>query len=286
MKIIIPSKDRACQLHLLIDSLQKNWPNLNLKDCIVPLAYPLDEKCHDGYLLLKQRFPEVTFISEYTIGFYVIIMDFLNRNEYVGFMVDDGVFYRKCILPPYLIEGLLKDDQILCASLRLGFNTTTQNYLTGEQQLPIDEYGINYLKGGINKYRWSNFSPHCNNGYMFSWDCTFWRSEDLKHYLEDKYFDGPRGMEAILSNPAGTRKEYSLNKPYFIVPDQSHYVVNSVNFVQKDPVPCAKYFSYSPKELNDIYLEGNVIDLDDFLSRCDDIQSCHTEIPFNFRRYE
>lgn len=292
MKIIIPSFDRACQLQLLLDSLVKNWHNLNLSDCIV-LYRASDRKYKEGYLLLNSRFPQVNFWNEdqedvdnLPIGFYSNLMQFIYTNEYVGFMVDDGIFYRPCSLTTGFITDQLNDQDNLFISLRLGTNTIVQNYLTNEEQTPIEEYGLASVGFGLHQYRWPCFGAHTNNGYMFSWDCTFWRSEDLKHYLEDKYFDGPRGMEAILSDPRGLRKEYFLKHSKAVIPYESHYVVNSVNAVQKDPVPCGKFFSFSPSHLNDIYLSGNVIDLDDFLSKCKDINSCHTEIPFTFRKYE
>ena len=48
MKIIIPSLDRSCQLHLLLESLQKNWKQLRQSDILV-IYKCSDEKYQAGY---------------------------------------------------------------------------------------------------------------------------------------------------------------------------------------------------------------------------------------------
>ena len=160
-------------------------------------------------------------------------------------MVDDGVFYRPTNLSPKMIEDVLSVEKNLCVSLRLGTNTIVQNYLTGELQQPFDKYGFTPTLHSLLSFKWGLHAPNTNNGYLFSWDCTFWNSQFLLTSIGDSKFGGPRGMESVLSGDNKLRQKAMTFHPNMVIPQFSNYVVNSVNAVQTDPVPCGKFYSHT-----------------------------------------
>ena len=79
IETLIFSKNRACQLELLLRSL--NIPAVVLYTC--------DSEFERGYEKLIGMYPEVEFILQ--TDFKIQVMDFVRRGEYVLFLTDDDV---------------------------------------------------------------------------------------------------------------------------------------------------------------------------------------------------
>ena len=76
------SKDRAMQLRLLLESLQKNF--IDLGDTHVLYSYSND-RFKNGYEKLKSEFPRVVFHTQ-SDDFYSDILDIVSlSNNYVSF---------------------------------------------------------------------------------------------------------------------------------------------------------------------------------------------------------
>ena len=288
MKILIFSKDRACQLNALLSSFQRNWPSLDFNSIVVLYTYS-NSRFQEGYEILKDKFAhKVMFDKETDFGCDLLI-NLIDTHRSVGFFTDDCVVYRKIEIDATFIDNMLADEQNLCISLRLGVeNSRVQNYLTGELHKSIKEYGatnINYKQ--MFKYRWGLFPPQSNPGYIGSIDGCFYDSQYVIDTLKNvTAINCPRSLEENLANNQAWRQKMMAEKLYMICPRFSNVVVNSINAVQTDAVACGQNFSYTPEMLNDIYLEDNVIDLDDLLAKCDNIEGCHTELPLTFKKYE
>jgi hypothetical protein len=81
-QLIIFSKNRACQLHLLLESIEKN--SNNIFDAIFIIFTYTNKDYFEGYNKLILRFPNVSFIVE--DDFYNNTMDRVNVEfEYTTF---------------------------------------------------------------------------------------------------------------------------------------------------------------------------------------------------------
>jgi hypothetical protein len=91
-QLIIFSKNRACQLHLLLESIEKN--SNGVFDVIYVIHTYTTKEYLDGYSKLYNEFPNVSFITE--DDFYSTTLETIDPTfEFVTFMVDDNIFYRK-----------------------------------------------------------------------------------------------------------------------------------------------------------------------------------------------
>ena len=289
MKIIIFSKDRAQQLDFLLSSMNKNWAGFPFADYHIIYTYSND-RFKEGYEILKNKrfgFVMPNFYKERDFNTDLLIY-LISEDNYLGFFTDDCVFYRQSELRPHFIENLLADEQNLCVSLRLGReNSLIQNYLTGEIHQKIDTYPFSHVNEyQLTKYRWGLFPSQSNPGYIGSIDGCFYYNQYVMDAIRNVNISCPRALEENLSNNKEWRNKMMSKKPYMICPRHSNVVVNSINAVQTDAVTCGQEFSYDPLTLNEIYLRGEVIDLEDFLEKCENIQGCHCELPLTFRKYE
>ena len=121
-QLIIFSKNRSCQLHLLLESLEKN--SKDLFDSIFVIYTYTEKDYFDGYNKIIESFPKVSFVVE--DDFFKDTMKLVSDNsfEYTTFMVDDNVFYRGLPISREKIFNLFNDQNkpISCFSLRLGLN--------------------------------------------------------------------------------------------------------------------------------------------------------------------
>ena len=114
------SKDRAMQLRLFLESLQKNF--VDLEDTHV-LYSCSNDKFNDGYEKLKSEFSKVTFHAQ-SDNFYSDILNIVElSNNYVSFFTDDDIIYRRVPLFSHILDYIF-DQPVACLSLRLGYNMT------------------------------------------------------------------------------------------------------------------------------------------------------------------
>ncbi len=278
IRILIPSLDRAAQLELLLRSLRENFldhENLHF----VILYKSSTPEFAAGYEKLKTAATplRVTWWAEK--NFEQQVKNFLhgNRGEIVGLLVDDCIFYRPFYGSVSEIPIWL-DDDTFCFSLRLGLNTTTQYYATGEQQQPLYTLGFDKFPNGFIRWNWKARPAHSNYGYIFSLDGHFYRADDLYHLTSDLTFHNPRAWESHIANSLAARN--SVKRKYFVADQVGHILVNSVNCVSKEKIPSGLLHSYTPEFLNDQYLKGQLICLENDYESVD--SGCHCELPIHF----
>lgn len=271
-----PSLDRACQLHFLLESVQRNAPGVFAFEPLVKASAP---EYMAGYLTLSQRFPDVKIFLEDLTDFENGFKDFLRRHagKAVALFTDDCVFYDRLSMPPNFFEV----SDVWCVSLRLGLNTTLQYYATGEQQAPLGRQEAFNVGGGFVGWDWKNRPVHQNYGYFISWDACIYRADDLLALAESIQFKNPREFEGILAGNEEIRK--NIPRRCMVAPAKSKVFVNTVNCVQQPGPPAGLLVSHSPAELNEKYLSGKVIDFDSLDLR--NIIGCHHELQFGFKDY-
>ncbi len=197
--------------------------------------------------------------------------------KYSGFLCDDCVFYRQV---PEFVPGELITQGTLALSLRLGVNTSVQNYLTGEMQHMLREFGYKYAYGDkFIKWKYKLHPRYNNYGYLVSLDGSLFKTDWLYDAVKDRQFESPRALEHQLNVDDMLRENAP---PWMMAPAEgSCLFVNTVNAVQTG-IPAGQFYPYSLEELNDRWLAGQVIALRSFDNI--HVQSSHLECPLIFEQ--
>lgn len=263
---VIPSKNRAAQLDLLIRSL-----NVNFCDTNIIVLYKVDNQKHqDGYDILINKYPNVIFIKENDDPIRLQILKIINNinKGYINFCTDDTVFYRAINLNTTELLNLISDD--VCAFIpRLGLNTIVQNYTSGEMQRVLIDYETVY--NNILKYNWINGNILHNYYYPSTQDgCVI--SIDFFKDIANFNWINLRSLEGTL---AIDRRKTMYGKPNLLIPSLSLCVNIPINAVQGG-LYCSDKVYQSVNEMNEKFLSGKVLSLDK--SDFSNIIGCHQEI--------
>lgn len=282
IKIFVPSYNRAAQLRLLLDSLNRNMPKHVM---CVEVFWKADGEFRQGYEKLIQdgylNFPNITLAwreENNILGqFYSFLIE--NHDDIVGFFMDDCIMYRKLTSCP---SSVFCTDDLWCFSLRLGLNTVLHDYLGSEEMEPVK---VIENEGEYVSYDMMQYSPLQNYGFCFSWDGCFYKAVDLLRFFNASKFDtdvtNPNSiLFQRIENYTQNRRDKLTLKPKFIIPKQSMVCCLNTSTTHAGSAGGRK-FNYSLKEMNDRYLAGQVIDFDklDFSN----VRSCHIEIPMEWK---
>ena len=165
---VVFSKDRACQLDLLLTSLERNG-----KDVFEPVVvYQATTADHEAaYEICRTRFPRVQFLPDTLVPLSVAAAA-LAYADLACFFTDDSVLYLSLPGKPQL------DDDVLCFSLRLGRNTTWCYPHGRLQRLPP------FMEtDAILKWNWKTAKR--DFGYPASVDGHVFRGHDINAALHD-----------------------------------------------------------------------------------------------------
>ena len=260
--LIIWSKDRACQLHLLLESLEKYSGNTFSKVFII---YTHSSKAYsDAYISLRKRFTKPIFIEE--SSFYNDTMRVLNENATnIAFSTDDNVCFDS-----FNLSYLSLKNEVF--SLRLGLNTLIQNHIAGTMQIPLNRY---VSDGDLISWNHLDFDPMVNYGYPCSLDMHIFNREKMLNIVKQFSFKNTNELE---SNLVRFRFEFSSISAF-----RSNKIVN---------IPCNNMSNYTQinlnnkyttESLNSMYLKNYVISLP--LLRKHRVIGCHQDIPYTLVKY-
>ena len=270
---IIFSKDRACQLDLLLYSIEKNFKDTDELYVIYKHTSDLFEK---GYDLLIDRFSynkQIKFVLESDFQKDTIRVCSEAKNKYLAFFVDDDIVYRPVSVSSFLEEAF--DENMSCVSLRLGSNTVIQDFYTDQPCVIPDIHGI-IEKGDYKVFIWSWVSlggHHTNFGYPFSVDGHIYPKEDICPIIQKYDYDTPNAFEG--------RFDKNWLKPNICCLEISSVVNTPLNLVGSSQNRAGEHFGVSLEELNTIYIRGSRISLEDM--DFSDIMGCHQELPIKFK---
>lgn len=266
-QVIIFSKNRACQLNLLLDSIKYNAISLFDK---ISVLYVADDDFKTGYEIVKQNHPTITFFLEKNFR-----RDFINliddEIETTTFLVDDAVIFEQILTEKIDIIRPVVEDYIIF-SLRLGKNCVYSHpanlhYTLGEHEIDGEYITFDYTKQQVGDFRY----PLSTDGHIFNTGL-------IKDLLIEIDFNNPNTLEANLqrfvftSSIPTTVKCFSESKLVSIP-------VNLVNNTFKNRYGLE--FGISEDELNNKFISGEKIDLHsmDFSS----VNGPHKEIKYNFK---
>jgi len=285
INVIILSKDRACQLDLLFQSIRRFCPSLFSEITVIYKASNSEYEIGYEKLFWKVKnslpfYDKVVWYKEKE--FYKDFIQAIDNcnTSYICGLTDDCLFYDKINVSANDIKQTFTDD-VFCFSFRLGVNTIIQNYMTGEEQYPLLQREVTELnKGEIIKWNWKLRPPMENYAYPVSLDGHIFRTKELLKISTIKNFTCLRQWEGELSLII----RRLTAKPYMA--SLSHSVLFNIpaNCVQDPPLISGTQFPYSVEELNQKYLDGQILDLDFILNNCMPVLSSHKEVEFRFRK--
>jgi hypothetical protein len=271
LNVIIFSKDRAMQLHLLLESILLNF---NVDDYTLNILYKAsNDEYNRGYNMIRDLYPQFNYKREE--NFKSDLMSFFNNSEYTVFLTDDDIIYQSFKLNNDELHNIFMLTDANCFSLRLGLNTV--NCYTMQRLNKLENFNkhsffhdtdliepvISWkVKDGTNDY-----------AYPMSLDGHIFKTEYIKNLCEILEYSNPNLFEAMLSN---------FSRPDMIISsyNQNKLVNSPINRVQETfhNLSGMKY-NYSSEDLNEMYLDDVCFDFNKM--NFNEITGCHQEIqPF------
>jgi hypothetical protein len=261
---IVFSKDRAAQLKLFLDSVEKNANGVFSLNVLYTYSNDEFEK---GYNKLMEQFPEVKWIKE--IDFREQTLAILENSiyNYTSFFTDDDIIYGR-VDENEMISKLETDNDAFCFSMRLGLNTNKCYTMRCDNVIMPDYEDDKFIK-------W-NWSVHYMDfGYPLSVDGHIFKTKEIHKLSKKVMFQNPNTFEAALqmfgNYPKKTMWSYKQSK-----------LVNSPSNVVQSVFPNreGEFHGISAQELNDNFLSGREIKLNkiDFSN----IVGCHQELELPF----
>lgn len=261
---IIFSKNRACQLHLLLESIERFGNILN----DVYIIYKAEEGFTKGYKRVQSCFPLCVWMDEQEFQRDTISL-IKYGSDYICFFVDDNFIHREIPGEYNELNALIIQNQIDIFSLRLGKNTIYCNW-KDKKYTPMPKRLDEVEDNNIFVWNWHTIPPHTNFGYPFSVDGHIYPKELLLECLDYK-FENPNALEGRIkvnklpNKMACFGKSCVVNNPINLVGSSNGWISNERTL----------------KELEQLYISGKHINLDKLLEN--KIEACHQgmEIQFN-----
>ncbi len=263
---IIFSKDRASQLHLLLNSIYKNAPylfNLNV------LYTSSSQEFEKGYDILKDMCKtnlwNVNFVKE--SNFKEDLINLIKSDyKYTTFFTDDDVLFGE--IDYATIENSLSNEDVFCFSLRLGRNTTFCYTMSVPNQIVVSKEADNTVAWDWQK-SWYDF------GYPLSVDGHVFRTKEITKLSKSLNFKSPNTYEGSLqiyeTFPRHLMESYKHSK----------LVGNPVNIVNDShPNLNGQKYKFDIKDLNQKFTNGVLICLEDM--DFSNIIGAHQEIEYKF----
>ena len=242
---VIFSKDRACQLDMLIRSMEKHAKELQPS----VLYRTTSQRFNQGYAKIPQC-DTVRVVAERNFRADVIRLCTVS-DPYTMFLSDDDVFVRD--MPVF--AGLEPDE--LCVSLRLAPKLTFC-HPTQREQVPPKITGL--------RYDWADADG--DYGYPMSLNGHIFRTEELLAKLESAEFICPNTLEvALAASPIRRPKIRCMAKSVVV-----NVPVNQVQNRWRLP-----NMGLDATIINELWLCGMSMSV----SYSKNI-SCHAEIPISF----
>lgn len=263
ISLLIFSKDRACQLDLLIRSILRFAPGLFSH--IRVLFEASNEDFMTGYYRVQSMYPGLLFSLEK--DFEQDTKSLIGDSErLICFAVDDIFFYREVQLTFQDIRTLFDYPQLGSFSFRLGMNTVWQDWYNKVPiQFPKEAVSVD-LTESVFLWEWAKCNTYSDFGYVFSVDLHIYRQEDVLKGLNYR-FDTPNAFEA----------RYSTQLPPLMGCPLTSCAVNSpINLVGSSNNIAGRFHPWSLQDLNREYLQGKSISLDRLISN--EITAAHQEL--------
>jgi len=237
INIIIFSKDRACQLHYLLETLKLNFKEYYFEK--IKVIYKYKNQIHQtAYDILKTTFPEIEYFCQNTnkLSFKDLILQNINENNKLTvFFVDDMFIKNRFSLDDAEIQ-MMNNNENACVSLRMND-------------------GMNYCQPAKLKYttiptiidnRWKWRGQQGDWGYPMSLDGHIFRTNEIKHKISIINFENPTYLESHLSG---------------LLPEQEYMICYKRSIVINNPMNRVHNFNLNPcSNISEDYLCKEYLD--------------------------
>lgn len=265
---IVFSRDRAAQLKLFLDSINKNASEVF--EINVVISYT-DDDYKRAYELIVTDYAYVGVNFVYSEdGFKNQVLELIkDGGDYTCFFLDDDVIYKEVAFAD-ITKSIEADDDVVCFSLRLGENTT-KCYTLGADNVMHDIV----CDGDIMKWDWT--LHYLDFGYPFSMNGHVFRRSDIYKLVKKSTFNNVEELEMALYDytemfPRNMMASYKESRLVNIP-------CGRVQVSLDDEMTMALKESESRirrKSMNNLFLNGRFINLEsiDFSN----IEGCHQKI--------
>ena len=246
IRTIIPSKDRAAQLDLLLRSMKRFFENWGDQTAIVLFRTTTDEY-RSGYDTLQREHPEFVYVEEEDFRRDVKKIALAGEEGYLQFLVDDDVYVRPWSLGDSQFSDFSGDTDIAALSLRMSPAMDycfTENVRTGTPWFRLD--GAWFWPGL--KGDW---------GYPHSVDGTIWRRCDVRAVIAHGKYDMLHQLEPALRG--------GMTRPLAICYGESR-LLNVADNSTQDGVVANRHGGGDPEVMNRRYLAGERIQMDNIIA--------------------
>jgi len=259
INIIIFSKDRGCQLELLLRSMKlhfKEWDKYKINVLYTFSNYLFGK----GYDLTRELHPEINYVLEK--NFKSDLLSLMDKSKkFSMFFVDDIIFKEDFSIEDEKVKMLENDKNILCLSLRLHPRLLYCYPARVKMTSPSPDKN--------NKFNWIGKTG--DYGYPMSLDAHIFRTNEILYRFEHLNYSNPNTLESNLA-------AMPIKKPFMLMYEKSVIVNNPVNKVQNFNQNV--HGNISAEYINEEYLKGKKISLEN--SKGLENISCHQEIDIIF----
>jgi len=198
---VIFSKDRACQLDLLLRSIKDNFQEL--KNAKI-LYLGTNKEFEKGYEIIKPLYPEFEWIKETNFVVDVLKLFYSFKKEFIVNFVDDEIVIRN--MPVQNALNFLRNPNVHCISLRMAPHINycyTGNLVDPPPQFQKTEnlYIWDWRKAQTPNGDWNY--PSCINSHIY-------KTEEFIRYISVIQFQHPNGLEANFNNLRNNFQQYNI----------------------------------------------------------------------------
>lgn len=278
INLIIFSRNRSCQLDLLLRSIDRFATNTFFPTII----YRYNPEFQRGLDKVKTKFHYFRWVEE--TDFRRQTLQLMNETTALTSccITDDSVFYEDFKTDDTTIANFLIEAHSFSLVIRNGLNTRMKRHFHPvEHAEPIDVQQIHKVAG--TQFLTYNFRQNDwaeDRGRFFSLDGSIHITSQLKDVLEKIKWNNPRELDAI-------NDQRGLIRGMMSIPSKSVVVNIPINLAfapnQNEADNHSKFIHHSLEELEEKYTNGEVIVMDQSNYN---VWTSHMELPYTFMKEE
>ena len=258
LNTVIFSKNRACQLDLLLRSIKLLWKDYS-KNTIKIIINSTSEEFKKSYNICIKEHPEFSFIPQNVFKEDLIFLT-NETNPYTIFFVDDMVFKNEFDLTCPEFHEFRGNREVMCLSLRMYPKIKYCQVQKFDTPPPTFNPDLTW--------KWEGLSGDW--GYPYSIDSHIFRTADIINVIRNGNYTYPNNFEDCLLRQM-------IRRPLMKCFKKSKTVNIPLNRIGPTHSPCV---NISAESLNSMYLEGKRLSLKGVLDI--DTVSPHQEIPLEW----
>ncbi len=259
IQLIVWSKDRAVQLRLLLESIERYMPDFFDTHIVYTASSP---EFREGYDRVEAKFPaNYIFETKLADDTRRLINEF--KGSLIAFSTDDTVIFKA---PPKVDLDTLIPPGYVSFSFRYGLNTTLQDYFRNLWQNPLTNYRE---EGEFISWNWAMYHPLFNYGYPFGLDMHAYHADLIADLIKYDQFKSTNQLETLLFN----KKQQA---PQMIRSFKESVAINIPDNCMSGVTQSA---GNSVEDMNKRFLAGEVISLDDIPK---EFNACHYPVEYKW----